>query len=245
MKISDNRPPRRVAPSGSAARAAPAAKAGAEAAPVGRVPDTVAVLGIPESDLSPAIRRALQTLLDEVQRLRYELEHSRKRIEHLEKLADEDTLVPIINRRAFVRELMRMMSFAERYGSTGAIIYFDLNDLKTINDTLGHAAGDAAIRHVAEVLMENVRGSDIVGRLGGDEFGVALAQTDQARAMEKGVTLAAAVAAAPLQWEGKNIALSLSWGVHTFAGGDHPDNALAEADRAMYRHKKQVKTKEA
>ena len=83
-------------------------------------------------------------------------------------------MLPLLNRRAFVRELTRYISFAGRYNTPASLIYFDLNHLKKTNDTLGHAAGDAVLAHFTEVLTAHVRDSDSVGRLGGDEFGVLL-----------------------------------------------------------------------
>ena len=124
-------------------------------------------------------------LLDEVSRLRQELDLTRKRISHLERMADEDSMLPIANRRAFVRELTRLISYSERYGTAGSVLYFDLNGMKEINDRYGHPAGDEALRHFARLLVANVRDSDVVGRLGGDEFGVILAQADEAQARDK------------------------------------------------------------
>lgn len=201
------------------------------------IADVTSVVGLDEADLSPAVRASLNVLMQEVDRLRRELERSRKRIEHLERLADEDTLVPLANRRAFVRELSRMVSFAERYGLTGSVLYFDVNNLKRINDEHGHAAGDAALKRIAELLLANVRESDVVGRLGGDEFGVILAQADEATAREKAASLAALIAATPLDWEGKAIPLSVAYGLQPLAGTAGADDALNAADRAMYRHK--------
>ena len=149
-----------------------------------------------------------------------------------------DVLVPLANRRAFVRELSRLMAFAERYQTRGSVLYFDINGLKEINDSLGHGAGDAAIRHVAELLIGNVRASDVVGRLGGDEFGVILSQADEDAARAKADTLAAAIMAQPLEWEGRRLDVKVSCGCYAFAGGESVDDALAAADRAMYQQKK-------
>ncbi|HEX7970140.1 MAG TPA: GGDEF domain-containing protein, partial [Stellaceae bacterium] len=142
------------------------------------------------------------------------------------------------NRRAFIRELTRMMSFAQRYGTAASIVYFDINSLKQINDRFSHAAGDAALLQVARVLIENVRTSDVVGRLGGDEIGVLLVQTDQDLAEQKADQLAAAVAAKPLAWQGQEIPLSVSYGVHSFDGSEKVDDAVNAADRAMYAAKR-------
>src|SRR5581483_10069117 len=194
---------------------AKAAKAGATApvsAPdeAGRAEpvDTTSFLGLSETDLSPAVRTALQTLLDEVAHLRDELQRTRKRIAHLERLADEDAMLPIANRRAFVRELTRLISYSERYGSPGSVLYFDLNGMKIINDRFGHAAGDAVLQHFATLLVNNVRDSDVVGRLGGDEFGVILAQADRPQAEEKAEQLLGVIKTSPVDWEGNSIALS-------------------------------------
>jgi diguanylate cyclase (GGDEF)-like protein len=196
------------------------------------------VMGIPEAEFTPKVRAAIMALMEEVDKLRRELQQSQSRIAYLEQLADQDSLTPIANRRAFVRELSRMMSFAERYDTPSSVIYFDVNDLKVINDTLGHAAGDAVLAEVASVLVKNVRDSDFVGRLGGDEFGVILTYADQAVANEKAVALASAIAAHPVSWQGKTINVSASWGAHSFRGGDAA-GALDAADRAMYAQKKE------
>ncbi len=234
MKITDNKPAGPLGAAQPMRSTAAAERVAGDAPATPRRIDTAAVLGIPEGELSAAVRAALQTLIEEVDRLRRELEQSRKRIAHLERLADEDPLAPIANRRAFVRELSRLMSFAERYGSTGAVLYFDVNDLKRINDRHGHSAGDAALKLIAEVLRANVRESDVVGRLGGDEFGVALAQVEPSAAAEKAAFLADAIVRRPLEWDGATIPLSVSWGAYPFSGAEQADTAIEAADRAMY-----------
>jgi diguanylate cyclase (GGDEF)-like protein len=208
----------------------PAASRGGETVP--------GLAGIDESTLSPELREALRRMLAENEMMRRELEDSRTRITQLERLADEDALTPIANRRAFVRELSRMIAFTRRYGPPSSVIYFDVNGMKQINDTHGHPAGDAALRHVAEILAKNVRESDIVGRLGGDEFGVILAQTSQEQANAKGVALAQAIGAAPLRWGKFEIPISAAYGVYSFTGSDDAQVAIEAADKAMYKQKR-------
>ena len=205
-------------------------------APV-RAQDSLSIMGIPENELTPKVREAIMRLMEEVESMREELEQQRVRVTHLEKLADQDTLTPVANRRAFVRELTRTVSFSERYDTASSVIYFDLNGLKALNDTHGHAAGDAALSQVASVLVENVRDSDIVARLGGDEFGVLLVRADEQAATEKAAKLVAAIQADPLRWEGAEIPLTVAFGTYTFRGNEKPGEALAEADKAMYAHK--------
>ena len=216
-----------------------ASGAGAGAA-IAASADSAAVMGIPETELTPKVRAAITGLLDEVQRLRDELRQSVKRIAYLEHLADQDTLLPVINRRAFVRELSRMLSFGERYGSVSSVLYFDINGMKAINDSHGHAAGDAALARVAELLVENIRESDVVGRLGGDEFGVILAQADIAVAQEKAASLAAAIEESPLIWQGHEVPVGVAYGIHNFGAGESADHVLDAADRAMYQRKQAI-----
>ena len=156
--------------------------------------DAVGLLGLPEQELTPKVRSALGHLIDEVADLRHELLTTQRRLMELERLADEDSLAPISNRRAFLRDLARTIKYVERYGVPCSLLYFDVNGLKTINDTHGHAAGDAALIHVADILRCNTRTSDVVGRLGGDEFGVLLARANEAIATNKAHQLARVVA---------------------------------------------------
>jgi len=225
----------------SSARKA-AAPAAASAAPAAEAPrDAIAIGGIPAAELTPNVRRALETLMAEVEQLRTELEDARSRIGFLEKLVDEDPLVPVVNRRAFVRELTRMMAFAQRYGVPASIVYFDINGMKRINDTYGHAAGDAVLVTIAKVLLENVRTTDVVGRLGGDEMGVLLIQADQALADRKAGELATLIEERPTPWQGTSIHVTVACGAHAFVPGDTAGEIIEAADRAMYRHKTAMK----
>jgi len=206
-----------------------------------QISDTTSVMGIPEAELTPKVRSAIMALMQEVETLRHELERSKQRLLNLERLADQDSLTPVINRRAFVRELSRVTSYVQRYNASSSLIYFDVNGFKAINDTYGHACGDAALMHVVDVLSKNVRDSDVIGRLGGDEFGVILAQADERQARDKAAQLAKAVAARPLEWEGTRITVEVAYGVYNFKPGENATEALAAADRAMYAHKKTLK----
>ncbi|MFM8991250.1 MAG: GGDEF domain-containing protein, partial [Alphaproteobacteria bacterium] len=139
-----------------------------------------------------------------------------------------------------VRELSRTMSYVERYETPAAVVYFDVNDLKKINDTFGHATGDAALMHVARLLEDNIRDTDTVGRLGGDEFGVILSHADEAQAAEKGAALAKVIEDTPFRWQDKLLRLSVSLGSYSFRSAGDPAHALDAADRQMYLRKKGV-----
>ena len=167
-------------------------------------------------------------------RLRAEVGRLERRLAEVELLADRDPLLPVLNRRAFVRELGRALAFVQRYGGEAALIYLDLDGLKTINDAQGHAAGDAALAAVAATLVDQVRESDVVGRMGGDEFAVLLARAPAAEAQAKAASLAHAVAEAPLVFEGRALPLSVSVGVRPLDPAATAAELLAQADAAMY-----------
>ncbi|HYM31720.1 MAG TPA: GGDEF domain-containing protein [Candidatus Cybelea sp.] len=200
--------------------------------------DTATVMGIPEAELTPKVRDAIMTLMAEVQSLRQELQRAHARLADLEKLADEDTLVPLPNRRAFVRELSRLQSFSQRYTVPCSLVFFDVNGFKAINDKFGHAAGDAALLRVAQTLVDNTRESDVVARIGGDEFGVILVQTENDVARKKAETLATAIQSRPLVWQENPLPLEVAYGVYPLGGGEDAGEALAAADKAMYANKR-------
>jgi diguanylate cyclase (GGDEF)-like protein len=207
--------------------------------PAGGVDEAVRLLGLPDDELTPTVRSALQHLIAELAQVREELVTIRSRLAEAERLADEDELAPIANRRAFLRHLARTLGYIERYRSTASLLYFDLNGLKAINDGFGHAAGDAALLHVARILVANTRSSDLVGRLGGDEFGVILARAGAATAGSKAERLAATVAASALEVDGRRLPVTLAHGAHELCPGESAAEALAAADRAMYAQKRE------
>jgi diguanylate cyclase (GGDEF)-like protein len=201
------------------------------------IQDTASVMGIPEAELTPKVREAVMTLMAEVDNLRKQLSSAVSRLSEVERLADEDTLAPVYNRRAFVRELSRVMSYSERYGTPATLLFFDANNFKAINDTYGHAAGDQALMAIAQVLVDHVRDSDIVGRIGGDEFAVILSNADEAAGREKGDNLVQIVRDLEIHWEGRRIDLDVAVGVYGLRPGEDPGTALAQVDKAMYANK--------
>lgn len=211
------------------------------AAPAGTgAEDAVRLLGLDEEELSPRVRAVLLRLLDELSGVREQLGVSLARLAEAERQADEDSLAPVSNRRAFLRHLARTIGYVERYGAASSLLYFDLNGLKWINDNHGHAAGDAALIHVAHVLRTHTRSSDVVGRLGGDEFGVVLTQADGDAAARKATVLAAAVASNELVWQDRVIPVGVAYGAHRLCPKEDPQEALAAADRAMYAQKRRA-----
>jgi len=237
MKVERNSP---VRPARSVAKAAYARRIEASGGidSVDAVMPAASVLGIPDTEFTPRVRDAIMGLMGEVDTLRRELTATRTRLEEVEKTADQDGMLPLLNRRAFVRELARYIAITGRYNTPASLIYFDLNYLKKTNDELGHAAGDAVLSHFADVLGAHTRDTDSVGRLGGDEFGVLLSHANQEQALHKADRLAEALKASPTLWNGHVIPVSFAYGAFELQSGDNPDLAMARADQAMYAQKK-------
>lgn len=167
----------------------------------------------------------------------------RDRIEELERLVDSDTLTPLPNRRRFVREVERVVHHGRRYGSPASwVMFVDLDGLKQINDTQGHIAGDAALIHVATILQAMVRTTDIVARIGGDEFGLLLEHIDAEAARDKAQRLIEAVADQPLVMGGKRMRLSISIGLAELSAEDDAETLIARADSAMYAGRAQLRS---
>ncbi|HXL70046.1 MAG TPA: GGDEF domain-containing protein [Rhizomicrobium sp.] len=196
------------------------------------------VRGIPEAELTPRVRDTIMAFLREMDGLKQELTQTRTRLDEVEKTADLDAVLPILNRRAFIRELTRYIAFTTRYSTPASLIYFDLNHLKQTNDTLGHAAGDALLAKFAKILLSHVRESDCVGRMGGDEFAILLSHASQGQALKKAMALADFAAKNQAQWNGHAIPISFAYGAFELKAGDKAEAAIAKADEAMYAQKR-------
>ena len=170
-----------------------------------------------------------------------------ERVIQLEQLALTDELTGLLNRRGFARELDRSLARARRYGDEGALIYIDLDNFKSINDTLGHAAGDAVLRHVGRLLTNAVRCTDSVGRLGGDEFAVLLSRASIAGSRKRAQEIERCLAPAIVPFDGKTIRVRASIGLQAYGRDCAQDvtDLLDGADRAMYACKKGRRTQGA
>lgn len=180
--------------------------------------------------LDPGDREVIEQALVQAEKTEAELRY----------LADHDSLTGLLDRRRFRAELDTYVSFTARYGGQGAVMIIDIDGLKTINDSLGHHAGDNLIRHVAAIMRERVRATDIAARLSGDEFAVLMPQSDTAGALQLGEDLRAQVAenaATGLDLEEATISV----GITMFGGerGVGAEAVLVAADQAMYRAKEE------
>jgi diguanylate cyclase (GGDEF)-like protein len=121
-------------------------------------------------------------LIEEISLLRGKVARLQERVEQLDQLAHQDSLINLPNRRGFMRELERLIARVDRYGSHAAMLYVDVDGLKMINDTLGNRAGDEAMIQVASMLSKGVRHSDIVARISCDEIGKLIESSEESAA---------------------------------------------------------------
>ena len=175
----------------------------------------------------------------EIRRLKAKLAQAMVRIEELRASADTDFLLDIPNRRGFERELNRAISYIKRYHAGGALIVLDIDRLKPINDTFGHAAGDHVLKAIADVLSRQIRASDVIGRLGGDEFGLLLWNLSEADAHAKAAALENDIDGLSFVFDGRAVGAGASAGVAVLGPHSEPGRALEEADCAMYVRKAQ------
>jgi diguanylate cyclase (GGDEF)-like protein len=172
-----------------------------------------------------------------IRALKAKLAAAQARIDELQAWADTDFLLNIYNRRGFERELARSIAYIKRYAATGALIVLDVDRLKPVNDKFGHAAGDVVLKGVVAVLMRHLRSSDLVGRLGGDEFGLLLWNLTEADALTKAKALEDAIDRLTFVFKGNAVTAGASAGIALLGPMDDAATALAQADRAMYQRK--------
>jgi diguanylate cyclase (GGDEF)-like protein len=160
------------------------------------------------------------------------------RVAELERLVATDTLTPLYNRRHLIEELDRWCWRAHRYGGTYGLLFMDIDRFKQVNDTHGHNAGDAVLIGVAEALQAATRKSDIVARMGGDEFAILLDSIGMERLLLKLASMRQLLTALPVKTAGPVLKIDVSVGPCLIESGSRPSEVLIEADRAMYADKR-------
>ncbi|MGE3623874.1 MAG: GGDEF domain-containing protein [Bdellovibrionales bacterium] len=146
----------------------------------------------------------------------------------------------ILTRPEFNREVARMLAFDDRYGGTSSVLYFDFEHLDEIGSRYGKAVSNATVRMIGDLLMKNVRSSDIVGRLAPDEFGVLLMRCDNAAAWRKGEQLASLLYEMAGEVHGYKLDIAISYGAYTFRENEDVATGLKEAAHAVTRALKKL-----
>ena len=190
-----------------------------------------AVLALGEPPMAPA------AVVDELEKLARRFGPvlgPAQAVEIAKRQADTDELTGLANRRA----LKRVMASAD--AARSALVMLDLDYFKRINDTLGHAAGDAALKHVGSLLKTALRGADVAARIGGEEFAVWLPGGDIGHGMEVAERLRKLLAERPFRFGGQEHPMTLSCGVSASPIPiPSPENLMATADSALYRAKRE------
>ena len=176
-------------------------------------------------------------LIEEISLLRGKVARLQERVAQLDQLAHQDSLINLPNRRGFMRELERLIARVDRYGISAAMLFVDVDGLKMINDTLGHRAGDEALIQVANLLSKGVRHSDVVARIGGDEFGILLESSDADAAHETAARLIEQISSCEVLHDGEELPLGVAIGVGMIDALDTAEAVMERADEAMYRRK--------
>ncbi len=171
-----------------------------------------------------------------VRGLMFDISESKAAEAQIVFLAEHDGLTGLINRRKFQEELMRQVSYAHRYKHQGVLLFLDLDQFKYINDSFGHHAGDEFLVQVAGRLRRALRTTDVLGRLGGDEFGIILPECDEQNAKATARHILDTLSGSEILVRGVNATrVSASIGMIQFPREDHsPSELLASADAAMY-----------
>ena len=166
----------------------------------------------------------------------------RQTADQLIYLAERDALTGLYNRHRFNEELSRMIADAQRHTSRVALLFFDLDDFKYINDTFGHRAGDAMLIRVAGEVAGQVRRNEIFARLGGDEFAILVPDISDEMLRVLAERITRSIATVRAQFEGQNLRLTTSLGIAIYPDhADHAEELIARADTAMYQAKESGK----
>jgi diguanylate cyclase len=190
------------------------------------------------------MQESVQTTDQQIARLHAELDR-------LALLARHDPLTGALNRKGMDEAMLREAGKVRRLGTPLSIAMLDIDNFKKLNDSLGHAAGDAALRHLAVVARECLRPQDTMARYGGEEFLVLLPDTPLERGVEAMGRLQRELAQRPFASgasEGGNVALvhiTFSAGVSQLMGKEVPEEAVKRADEGMYRAKRAGKNRVA
>ncbi len=162
---------------------------------------------------------------------------ARERIKHLEDLALLDELTRLPNRRFIIRELTSRSMEMSRIGEPFGVLFADIDDFKSVNDSYGHDTGDEILRVVGRTLLHNCRPLDAIGRWGGEEFVAVIREVDRGQLRIIGERLRALVASSKVRRNGEQIGVTISAGGTTARPGDTPESLLERADQMLYRSK--------
>ncbi|MDF2366906.1 GGDEF domain-containing protein [Sneathiella sp.] len=216
----------------------------------GHPPGFEAEIGTQLEDLSTALRSSLRRqapakhwqLINRViayaASAEQHISEQQHRIRELEALSTTDELTGLHNRRGLQEFMTRTLASARRHKEEGIVAFLDLNDFKEINDRFGHDTGDIALQKFAENIQYNLRSSDFVARIGGDEFIFVLTRTNTENGRGRALAIQREVSATSIPARGRKIFLKASMGIVPYTGDSAYSDLMSAADQAMYDNKK-------
>ncbi|WP_406664999.1 diguanylate cyclase [Gallaecimonas sp. GXIMD1310] len=158
--------------------------------------------------------------------------------QRLSVLSRTDPLTGLLNRRSWENALQDEFNRCRRSGGTSALVMFDIDHFKQVNDEHGHQAGDKVLQHVAALLRETLRSTDKAGRYGGEEFALLLVDTNAEQAAQLAERLREKLAAHPAMADDKALVITISMGIAALSGTTFTDQDwVKNADRALYQAK--------
>ncbi len=197
------------------------------------IADKVSVMGIPAGMLTPEVHKAIDTLMEKTEHLSQALEWTRDQQARLQKLADSHGFLPVLNRRAFVRELGKVLAQSKHLAAPASLLCLHVTNGGTIRRERGRRALDQALAQVCRALAEELHPTDVVGSLGGDDFGVVLLAADMEGALAKGAAVAEAMRGRPFHWQGEDIVLDVASAARVLEPGADAEAVLAAADEDL------------
>ena len=201
-------------------------------------PAALLLPGVHTADPISITPKAVQDILAYVAEKEQSLNDLRGRVAELERLLETDELTSLLNRRGLETVAHRALAGAARYQEGGVLALIDLDHFKRLNDDHGHAAGDAALRLVGNILSDNIRITDYAARLGGDEFAVLWVRAAPAALAQRIRMLKQKLDAAVLDWGGTRIRIKASVGTAAYSSQTSLEDLMRRADKAMYRRKR-------
>ncbi len=183
---------------------------------------------------------AMEMDCDRCAELARENQRLKEQLREMEDRAHYDVLTGLANRRYFIEGLKNRILRCQRYDDKTALLFLDVDGLKQVNDDHGHQAGDLLLTKLAEILAGNIRASDMVARIGGDEFAILLDNMSPKEVENKTASLMTLIEGAQIECDQSRLNLSAAIG-HCFVGPeDNVDDLLSRADAAMYREKRKA-----
>ena len=196
------------------------------------IDNVTALLGLSHLDLPQPVQVCIAALTDEIEKLRNELIQVRRHEAMLRDLADHHPTLPVQHRRAFLREVTRLLAQCERAGMPGMLIHLHLAGIESLRGTLGPEAAEGALAAAIEIIKGESEPADAIGYLEGGNFAIALALVDEPAAQSRAQHLAGRIAAMPFLWDGQRPSFTVSWAGAPFRPGVEAEALLHAAEQA-------------